>query len=138
MSDAASDAAGRRDRGSLAVALALTLLGLGSVVAVVFVGATTTVTRADFAAYQAGCDDLSNQSRLTDAGLGLERVPLDEADVQRCKNTTYAEYVAARRRATYRAPFSPTQWVLYLGFGGLLTGLGTVVLRQELARLRDD
>ncbi|MFC6975390.1 hypothetical protein ACFQL1_13205 [Halomicroarcula sp. GCM10025709] len=89
----------RRDRGSVAVALGVVLLGLGILGGLVYVEATTTVTRADYRAYQAGCEDLANQTRLVDGGLGMEPVELNETHVQQCRNTSFDEYRAGRLQA---------------------------------------
>ncbi len=133
MSDAAADT-GRRDWGSLLVALGLVVVGVASIAAVAYTGATTTVSRADFAAYKAGCQDLANRTQLTESGFGLRRVRLNETDVRRCENATFDEYRTRRRQSMYSAPFSAKQWAMYLGVSGLVTATGAVVLRQELAR----
>ena len=133
MTDDHTDRRVRRNWGSLAVSLAVVVLGLGTVVTTVSVAATTTVTRADYAEYRAGCGDLAGQTRLVEDGLGMERVTLDETHVRQCRNTTYAEYRRDRLASMRRAPFDLRQWVLYLGAGLALAGLGAVLLRQELS-----
>lgn len=83
----------RRDWGSLLVAFGIALLGVSIVGMAVYADVTTTVTRDDFAEYKQNCDDLENQTRMVDAGLGMEWEQLNETHVQQCKNATYAEYL---------------------------------------------
>lgn len=123
----------RRDWGSLLVAFGIALLGVSIVGMAVYADVTTTVTRDDFAEYKQNCDDLENQTRMVDAGLGMEWEQLNETHVQQCKNATYAEYRDGKRRSMSTAPLNPGQWALSLGLGLSMTGIGVVVVRQELA-----
>jgi hypothetical protein len=123
-----------RDWGSLAVALGVAVIGAGILGGLAYVEVTTTVTRADYATFQAGCADLANQSRLTDAGLGQERVALNETHVRRCENTTFAEYRRGRLDAMDGPPLNARQWLLYGGGGLVFLVGGSGLLRQELSR----
>jgi hypothetical protein len=117
---------------SVTVALGVTLLGLGILGGLVYADATTTVTRADYRAYQAGCDDLANQTRLVDGGLGMEPVELNETHVRQCRNTSFEEYRAGRLQAMDGPPLNARQWVLFGGPGLAFALGGSVLLRQEL------
>lgn len=128
MDDGVSD----RNWGSLAVALGLVLVGLGSLAGLAYVDITGEVTRAEYDAYASNCAALANETALAETGLGREPVELGPEAVQRCRNTTYVEYRRAQRDSMREAPLNAGQWALYGGFGLAIAGLGVVVLRQEL------
>lgn len=121
------------NRGSLLVALGITVLGVAFLGGLGYADATATV-ESDYAAYSSNCADLANQSRLVDAGLGMKRVELNETDVRRCENSTFEEYRSARHRSFGATPLNLGQWVLFGGTGGSLALGGGVILRQELRR----
>ena len=125
---------GSRNVASTAVALGVVLLGTGILAGLVYTDLTTTVTREEYAAFQANCDDLANGSQLVDAGVGLRREPLDESHAASCRNASFEAYRSARVRAMDRPPLNARQWGLYGGAGLAFLSGGAVLLRQELAR----
>lgn len=121
-------------RASTVVALGMVLVGIGSLGAITYADLTGDVTRADYEAYASNCDSLANETRLAETGLGREPRDLNRTAVQRCRNTTFAEYRQAQVESMRTTPFNPLQWLLYGGFGLAITVAGGVLLCQELRR----
>ncbi|QIO21843.1 hypothetical protein [Haloarcula sp. JP-L23] len=132
-SDAGGNGPTRPVRAGVVVAAAITLLGVGTLGALAYADLTTTVTRAAYEDYHAGCADLAGQTRLVDGGLGIREITLNETHVRWCENTTYEEYRQQRRQSLRTAPIGVVQWVWFGGMGLLLTGGGALLLRRELA-----
>ena len=128
----APDSPRRENRGSVVVAAGILVLGLAMVAGSVYVNATTTVTRAEFQEYKSGCEDLAGQSRMVDAGMGMEEVTLGESEVRRCQTIGFEEYRQDKVASMRDAPYNLRQWVLFLGIGGLLSFGGATIFRQEL------
>lgn len=124
-------AATDRDWGSLAVAVGIVIVGVGTLAAIGYANATP-VTEADYEKFTRNCDDLEGEQRLVDGGLGMESERLNRTHVEACTNATYAEYTRARRASMRATPFNAGQWVLYGTMGIVLTLLGVVLVRQEL------
>ncbi|GGO00253.1 hypothetical protein [Haloarcula pellucida] len=130
--DGERDGAGHSPRASLAIAVAVTLLGVGALAGLVYAEVTTTVTRVAYEDYRAGCADLAGETRLVDGGLGIREITLNETHVRRCENTTDEEYRQQRRQSLQTAPIGLAQWFWYGSMGALLTGGGVLLLRREL------
>jgi len=126
-----------RERGvywpDVAVGLGTVLIGAALVGGLVYAAAATSVTREDHEAYVQRCADLSGESRLVDAGLGAETVPLNESDVRGCENVTFREYRNARLRSMRSTPLNAVQWGWLGGTGVLFSAVGWVVLRRHLS-----
>jgi len=97
----------RPNWGSVAVTAGITLLGMGFF--------RLGYVETDYAGYSTNGGELANESRLVDAGLGMERVELNETDVQRCRNSTFEGYRESRYRSFGATPLNPGQWLLYGG-----------------------
>jgi hypothetical protein len=117
----------------VAVGLGAVLIGAALVGGLVSAAGTTSVTRADYEAYVERCGDLAGESRLVDAGLGAETVPLNESDVRGCENVTFREYRNARLRSMRSTPLNAVQWGWLGGTGLLFSAVGWVVLRRHLS-----
>ncbi|WP_254279857.1 hypothetical protein [Haloarcula marina] len=126
----------RRNRASLAVAVGLTVLGLGMVGGITYAALTTSVTPADYEAAVRNCAELAGETRLVDGGLGMERVTLTDRHVRACENTTFEEYRRQRRQSLRTTPIGAGQFLAYGGVGVLLAGLGAVLVRQEVRASR--
>jgi hypothetical protein len=133
MAESGGNRRSKRNWGSLSVALGITLLGVCFLGALGYAEATTTL-ETDYDELSSNCGQLSNQSVLVDAGLGMERAELNETDVQHCRNTSFEEYRQARHESMRTTPLNLRQWALFGGLGSILTVFGGGVLRQELAR----
>lgn len=120
-------------RGSVVIALGLALVGFGLFAGLVYADLTTTITRAEYDQYQANCDELANQSRPSDPGIGMEQVELNETAVRQCRNTTFEQYRTGRIQSVYQAPLSARQWLLFGGPALVMGAGGVALLRQELS-----
>jgi len=116
----------------VAVGLGAVLIGVALVGGLVYAAGTTSVTRGEYEAYVQGCADLAEESRLVDAGLGMETVPLNESDVRACENTTLNEYRSARLRSMRATPLNAVQRGWIGGTGLLFAGVGGLLLRRQV------
>ncbi|PSP94279.1 hypothetical protein BRC91_06405 [Halobacteriales archaeon QS_4_62_28] len=124
----------RTNWGNLAVALGVTLVGGALLGGLVYAEVTTTVTRADFDAYQQNCDDLAGQTRLVESGgIGMERVRLNQTHVDACEQMTLVDYRQQRLQSMQSTPLNAAQWAWFGTGGVVITVVGVVLLGQELA-----
>lgn len=113
------------------VGLGVVLIGVALIGGLVYAATTTSVTRNDYEAYIQSCEDLTDESRLVDTGLGMETVPLNESDVRACENTTFRQYRSARLRSMRSTPLNPVQWGWLGGTGLLFVAVGGLLLRER-------
>jgi hypothetical protein len=133
MADNGDEGRQERNWGSILVALGIVLFGVFLVGALGYAELTTTL-ESDYAEISTNFGQLSNQSALVDAGLGMERAELDETDVRSCQNTSFDAYRQNRYESMWTTPLNVRQWVLFGGLGSILSVFGGGVLRQELTR----
>ena len=127
-----SDREGETYRPDVVVGVVAVLIGAALVGGLVYDAGATSVTRADHEAYVQGCEDLSEESRLVDTGLGMETVPLNESDVRACENTTLEEYRDARLRSMRSTPLNAVQRTWIGGTGILFAAIGWLLLRRQV------
>lgn len=118
----------------VAVALLALLIGATLLGGVAYDAATTSVARADYETYLDQCDDLSEESRLVDAGLGMETVQLNESDARACANSTFDGYRDARLRSMRSTPLNAVQRGWIGGTGGMFTAIGGILIRRQTER----
>lgn len=122
------------NRAAVAVSLAMILAGVGALAGIAYADLTGEVTRAEYDEYAENCTELDGESRVVDGGLGAETVELGKTAVERCQNTTFAQYRQTKLESMWAAPISLKQWLFYGSFSVGIAALGAVVLRQELSR----
>jgi len=115
----------------VAVGVLALLIGAALLGGVAYDAAAASVTRGDYETYLRQCDDLANESRLVDTGLGMETVPLNESDARACANTTFDEYRDARLRSMRSTPLNAVQRGWIGGTGVLSAAVGGLLLRRQ-------
>ena len=120
----------------LVFGLVVVSVGMAVLGGLVYVGATTSVTEAEYAAYSQNCDALAGEERLVDRGLGMETVELNGSDVRACRNATFGEYENARLRSMRAARLNAVQWGWIGGVGLLFTVFGGFVIRRQMTESR--
>lgn len=131
MSGSSTDSESDRDPGVTKIAVVVVVFGLAVLGALAYADATGGATRAEYEQFTQTCDELANQSRVVDGGLGVDRVALNRTHVEQCETTTYAEYRRGRYRSMGTTPLNPAQWLWFGGPGLACVLLGGALLRRQ-------
>jgi hypothetical protein len=119
-------------RPDLVAGLFAVLIGAAVAGGLAYAAATPSVTDADYAAYEQRCENLTEESRLVDAGLGTETVPLNETDVRACENTSFEAYERARLRSMRSTPLNAVQWGWLGGTGVAFLAIGGRLITEQI------